>query len=52
MSKYDQIHSKTTIANRTVCFSADAILFWFCMTEAGSSIQALQMDSFSSGSPF
>lgn len=52
MSKYCQMHSETMIANRRVCFAADAILLWFHMTEAGSSIQALQMGSFSSGSPF
>lgn len=52
MSKYYQMHSKSMIANRTVCFSADAILLWFHMTEAGSSSQALQRGSFSSGSPF
>lgn len=59
MSKYYQMHSKTMIANRktmkanrTVCCAADEIWLWFHMTEAGSSIQVLQMDLFSSGSPF
>lgn len=52
MSKYCQMHSETMIANRRVCFAADAILLWFHMTEAGSSIQALQMGSFSSEVPF
>lgn len=52
MSQDCQIHGKTMTANRTVWFSADAILLQFQMTEAGYSIQALQKCSFSSGSPF
>lgn len=38
------------LSNRRVCFAADAILLWFHMKEAGSSIQ--EMGLFSSGSPF
>lgn len=40
------------MANRTVCFAENTVLLWYHMTEAGSSIQALQIGSFSSGSPF